>query len=116
MDVTTKEQKERLQNKAGLKLFAGLVGTLLGNYLIDASGNLPALGILGLFTFFVLSPILLVLGCMDLCVARGQSRWMCLVGFLWCIGIAIVYAMPDKNKDLPSELDLPGSDGTDADG
>ena len=41
--------------------------------------------------------LIMVWGCMSVCVEKGYSKWVGLLGLFSCIGLLVVFILPEKS-------------------
>jgi hypothetical protein len=69
-----------LQILGGIFAKAGILGALLG-WPVGALGS-----------------VLLIMGCCFYAKAKGYAWWLGLLGLLSCIGLLVLYVLPDRHK------------------
>jgi cobalamin biosynthesis protein CobD/CbiB len=70
-------------------------------FLMQVGGNVlsrqvPSAGIIAA-VLILAGVIAFVYGCMQMCEAKGYSKWLGLLGLLTCIGLLVIILLPQKN-------------------
>lgn len=88
------------QSKSNLGIFAGIILTVVGSYLVHGTLSLVILA---------LSLVAWIYGCAMYAQAKGYSGAVGLLGLLSVLGLLILILMPDKTKNSQTSPTPPAS-------
>lgn len=87
--------RSEYKTKTNIGVGIGILFQVAGRVLISVDSELAPLAMI----FILLGAIFFIWGCMNYAKGKGHSKWMGLLGFLSCLGLLILIALPDHYKN-----------------
>ncbi len=76
-----------------LQIIGRIVGRLLAPSYTDGIGGAVLLGA----ALSLVGLVIMIWGCMQMCVEKGYSKWLALLGIFSCLGLLVLLVIPPKS-------------------